>query len=228
MADKTNTIQNLKDTVKEFIQARQWDSFHSPKNLSIALSAEVAELMELFMWCESSESKQRFEQQRQEVGHEIVDILIYLLNLSWQHAIDLSKVLENKYQFTNYPDRPRNLMTDKNTPIETLKTTIKEFTIERDWNKFHSPKNICMALSVEASELLELFMWCESKESHKKLEEKREKVEEEAADVLYWLLQLCWQHNIDLSTALEKKMAINAQHYPVEKCKGTTLKYTEL
>jgi len=119
-------------------------------------------------------------------------------------------------------------MADSITPLDTLKTRVKEFTIQRNWEQFHSPKEICNALTIEAAELLQLFLWSNGPSSTQKLEQKREAVEDEAADVLYWLLQLSWQHNIDLSKALENKMLKNERKYPVELSKGNTRKYTEL
>jgi len=119
-------------------------------------------------------------------------------------------------------------MNDSATTLDALKTRVQEFTKQRSWEQFHSPKEICNALSIEAAELLQLFLWSDGPSSIQKLEQKREAVQDETADVLYWLLQLSWQHNIDLSKALENKMLKNEQKYPVALSKGNTRKYTEL
>lgn len=119
-------------------------------------------------------------------------------------------------------------MPDKIDTIASLKKKVEDFTKERDWTKFHSPKTLTQALSIEAGELMELFLWENNEDSKVALENKRESVEHEVADVFWWLLQLSWQYNIDLSDALKKKMEINQTRYPVEKAKGNTLKYTIL
>lgn len=119
-------------------------------------------------------------------------------------------------------------MSDKNTHLEDLKIMVEAFTKDRDWTQFHSPKTLTQALSIEASELMELFLWDNNNDSKQTLEKKRESVEHEMADVFWWLLQLSWQYNIDLTDALNKKMEINKKRYPVEKAKGNTKKYTVL
>ncbi|MGB8467374.1 MAG: nucleotide pyrophosphohydrolase [Candidatus Babeliales bacterium] len=119
-------------------------------------------------------------------------------------------------------------MHDMTTTLENLKSLVKNFTCAREWEKFHSPKELCDALTVESAELQEIFLWTDKESSKEKLERKRQAVLDEAADVLYWLLQLAWQHNIDLSSALEQKMLKNEAKYPVVLAKGNTKKYTEL
>ena len=109
-----------------------------------------------------------------------------------------------------------------------MKAWVEEFTVSRDWHLFHSPKNLTQALVIEATELMEIFLWSTDQDSKKRLDEKRKAVEEEMADVLWWLLQLSWQHNIDITKALQEKMKLNNAKYPIEKAKGNTLKYTEL
>ncbi len=119
-------------------------------------------------------------------------------------------------------------MHDQNTTITNLKKFINDFMQEREWVQFHSPKNVSMALSCEAAELMEHFLWVESSESHKVFETKRKEIEQEVADVAILLLEFCVTNNIDLSQAVHEKMALNGKKYPVEKSKGKTLKYTEL
>lgn len=119
-------------------------------------------------------------------------------------------------------------MSDKDTNLKDLKRMVEEFTKDRDWVQFHSPKTLTQALSVESSELMELFLWENNEDSKRALEDKRSSVENEMADVFWWLLQLSWQYNIDLTGALKRKMEINKKRYPIEKAKGNTKKYTTL
>lgn len=105
--------------------------------------------------------------------------------------------------------------------MEKLTKEILEFIAERDWEKFHSPKNIALSLSLEASEVLELFQWTEETRE-------REKLAGELSDVLYWLLLLAHKNTIDIEKAFHEKMSKNRMKYPVEKAKGIATKYTEL
>ena len=117
---------------------------------------------------------------------------------------------------------------DAQTTINDLKEIVKKFTEARLWTQFHSPKTLTQAVSIEASELMELFLWANNEDSKLILEQKRAEVESEMADVFWYLLQLSWQYDIDLSDALKNKMVINEKKYPVEKAKGNSLKYTVL
>lgn len=117
---------------------------------------------------------------------------------------------------------------DNNTTVAELKNLVQHFTQERDWQKFLSPKTISTYLSIEAAELLEKFVFVDNEESKQRLVDKQPEVEQEIADVFYWLMQMCWIYNIDLSTAVQAKMKANEGKYPVEKAKGNTAKYSEL
>lgn len=119
-------------------------------------------------------------------------------------------------------------MTDQTTTLQTLKDFMVAFGDERDWGQFHTPKNLSMALAAEAAELMELFMWIESRASSEELEKNRVDVEHEVADILSNLLLFCGRHNIDITAAFERKMKINALKYPVNKAKGKSTKYTAL
>ena len=119
-------------------------------------------------------------------------------------------------------------MNDSSTTISDLKKSMLKFVKERDWSQFHTPKNLAMALSQEASELLELFIWVESSKAEKHLEKNREAVEQEVADVFSYLLSFCSQNNIDLSAAFERKLALNREKYPINKSNELVKKYTEL
>lgn len=106
-----------------------------------------------------------------------------------------------------------------------LVNRIKKFCDDRDWSQFHDPKNLAISLSLEASEVLELYQWTKD---NKLKPERAEKINEELADVLYWLIMLSNHYNIDLVEALDKKMDQNEAKYPVEKARGKSDKYTEL
>ena len=109
-----------------------------------------------------------------------------------------------------------------------LQNKIREFNRERDWAQYHSPRNIAMALSVEAGELLELFLWSSDDGPQPPVESRRRKVGEEAADVLICLLNFCDQMNIDLLDVTNQKIEHNRLKYPVEKSIGRLEKHNEL
>jgi len=103
-----------------------------------------------------------------------------------------------------------------------------EFRRERDWEQFHTPKELAISLSIEASELLEWFQWKNDEEIAAKLNSnKREALEGEVADVVAYLSYLCHDLGIDIDAAVEAKIKKNAQKYPIEKVKGRSDKYTE-
>ena len=110
-----------------------------------------------------------------------------------------------------------------------LKEKVKEFCDERDWDQFHNAKELAIALSIEASELLEIFRWKTDKEVQELFlnEKKKEDIQDEMADILYFLVRIAQMYDIDLSEALDKKMEKNELKYPVEKAKGSSKKYNE-
>ena len=112
--------------------------------------------------------------------------------------------------------------------IEKIKEFQREFAKARDWEQFHTPKNLSMALSVEASELMEIFQWLTAEQSCSLDEKNKEKASEELADITYYILRIADLMNIDLEDAIWKKMKKNAEKYPVGKAKGNAKKYTEL
>ena len=117
--------------------------------------------------------------------------------------------------------------TDGKTTIAQLKEKVRLFVEEREWQQFHTPKNLSMNIVREATELMELFMWSDSgSESYKELEQKRQEVEDEVADVAFGLLNFCMRNNIDLAKAFDKKLAKTEQKYPVDEVKGKNQKYT--
>jgi dCTP diphosphatase len=113
--------------------------------------------------------------------------------------------------------------------LNSLQTKIDQFVSERDWDQFHSLKNLSMALSVESAELLELFQWLKEEEANRIPEDpkKLEALKDELADVFYYLLQISAKSGIDLEQALLDKIDKNAAKYPVEKARGNAKKYNE-
>jgi NTP pyrophosphatase (non-canonical NTP hydrolase) len=112
--------------------------------------------------------------------------------------------------------------------VSHIAKRLSDFARERDWEQFHSPKNIATALSVEAAELLEIFQWLTDEQSRELSREAMEKVKEEAADVLLYLIRLTDLLHIDLAAAVDAKLAANARKYPAHKAHGNSKKYTEL
>ena len=104
--------------------------------------------------------------------------------------------------------------------LEDLTRALRDFAAERDWEQFHSPKNLAMALSVEVAELTEHFQWLTQEESSNLSPEKRNGVSDELADVLIYLVRLADRLDIDLLQAAAQKMAVNAENYPVQKSRG--------
>jgi dCTP diphosphatase len=112
--------------------------------------------------------------------------------------------------------------------FDELAERLAAFARERDWEQFHSPKNLAMAISAEAAELLEQFQWLTEAQSRDLSAEAREAVALEMADVLLYLVRLADQLGVDLLDAAGRKLVINAGKYPVAKSRGNSRKYTEL
>ena len=119
---------------------------------------------------------------------------------------------------------------DTSTSLQQLKEEIKAFAVERDWEQFHTPKNLSMAIAAEAAELMEHFLWKEGTESVDVLQDplKRQQIAEELADILIFSLEFANIAEMDVATIIRAKMKANAIKYPVEKAKGRADKYTEL
>lgn len=109
-----------------------------------------------------------------------------------------------------------------------LRDALREFAAERDWDQFHSPRNLATALIVEAAELLEPFQWLDDEQSRNLPPETRAAVEQELADVLLYLVRLADRLDVDLAAAAQAKIARNAEKYPVEKARGSSRKVDEL
>ena len=114
------------------------------------------------------------------------------------------------------------------TQLEHLRDELREFAAARDWDQFHSPKNLAMALSVEAGELVEIFQWLSEEQSRRLAPEAKAAASDEIADVLLYLIRLGDKLGIDPIAAAQRKMVANAEKYPADKARGTAKKYTEL
>lgn len=112
--------------------------------------------------------------------------------------------------------------------LQELAQKVRAFGHARDWQQYHTPKNLAAALIVEAAELLEPFQWLTAEESLNLPANTHEAVRQEMADVLIYLISMANCLNIDLLTAAEDKLALNAQKYPVEHARGSAKKYTEI
>ena len=121
-------------------------------------------------------------------------------------------------------------LTDSTACIAELKNRILAFARERDWEQFHAPKNLSMALAAEAAELMEHFLWASPEKSREIANDpsKRRMIAEELADVVIYALEFANSTGLDVAGAIEDKMAANARKYPVEKARGRADKYNEL
>ena len=115
-----------------------------------------------------------------------------------------------------------------NSNLDKLKISLRGFAEARDWDQFHSPKNLSMALSAEVAEIVEHFQWLTEDQSKSLPTHKLAEVEEELADTFIYLIRLADKLDIDLLEAATNKIEINEKKYPVDKSKGNALKYTEL
>jgi dCTP diphosphatase len=106
-------------------------------------------------------------------------------------------------------------------PFEQIKTRLRDFAADRDWDQFHSPKNLSMALIVEASELVEHFQWLKQDESLVLSPEKLNEVAQEIADIQIYLVRIADKLGVDIEKAVDEKIAINEQKYPADKVRGS-------
>lgn len=111
--------------------------------------------------------------------------------------------------------------------LESLRDRLREFARQRDWDQYHTPKNLSMALIGEAAELVEHFQWVDGGQSHLLADRTRQSVEEELADILIYLVRISDKLDVDLYSAVERKLEINEKKYPAEKVRGSAKKYTE-
>ena len=113
------------------------------------------------------------------------------------------------------------------TDLDSVRERLKQFTHARDWAQFHSPKNLSMALSAEAGELLECFQWLTEEQSFNLSEKQLENVVDEIADLQLYLILLADKLNVDIVNAVKQKIQKNEEKYPVEKVRGSAKKYNE-
>ena len=111
--------------------------------------------------------------------------------------------------------------------LTILTQRLRDFAADRDWERFHSPKNLAMALAAETGELMEHFQWLTEAQSRELDPSQRELVAAELADVLLYLLRLADRLGVDLKTAAERKIAVNEKRYPVDRVRGSAKKYSE-
>lgn len=112
--------------------------------------------------------------------------------------------------------------------LDRLKATLARFAKERDWDQFHTAKNLAMGVSVEAAEIAEIFMWLTPEQGENLSKEEVAHLKDELADTFVYLLKLAGRYDIDLIAAAEAKMRKNAKKYPVGKSRGLAKKYTQL
>ncbi len=113
------------------------------------------------------------------------------------------------------------------TTLEQLKEKLRQFAIERDWDQFHSPKNLSMALIAEAAELVEHFQWLTEEQSRNLSPAKLDAIALELADIQIYLVRVADKLHLNLMQAVEKKLELNSQKYPADKVRGSSKKYTE-
>jgi NTP pyrophosphatase (non-canonical NTP hydrolase) len=113
------------------------------------------------------------------------------------------------------------------TDFDRIRKQVRRFVVEREWDQFHSPKNLSMALIVEAAEMVEHFQWLTEEQSCNLTPEKLAEVELELADIQIYLISLAEKLQLDLVAAVDKKLALNAEKYPADKVRGSFKKYTE-
>jgi dCTP diphosphatase len=117
-------------------------------------------------------------------------------------------------------------MDDSNTTLQDLKARMAEFVRERDWEQFHSPKNLAMSIAIEAAELMEHFQWLTIEDSKNLTSEHMVDIGEELADIIIYSLSLSNTLGLDLSQTVLDKMEKNSRKYPSEKVRGKSHKYT--
>lgn len=111
--------------------------------------------------------------------------------------------------------------------LQQLREQLREFATERDWDQFHSPKNLSMALIAEAAELVEHFQWLTEEQSRNISPEKLAEIELEIADIQIYLVRLADKLHVDVMAAVDKKLTINAKKYPPDKVRGSSKKYLD-
>lgn len=109
--------------------------------------------------------------------------------------------------------------------MQRIQSIIQKFSTERDWDKFHNPKNLSMALSVEASELVEIFQWLDLEQSANLSKDKKEHAKQEIADIAVYLIRMCMTLDVNLEDAIVEKMKLNEKKYPLINENGNKIEY---
>lgn len=220
--DNQTTILDLKQKVKTFVDERSWNQEpgHNIKNISTSIACEAVELMEIFKWPPESDIPVVIEVNMQEIKNEAADTAFAVLDFCNQLNIDLSDAVDGKMVLhaKKYPadaSYTRTYITDNTTTVSALKTKMKQFCNERNWK--HSAKSLSMDIVGEAAELMEIFNWKTEAEIAGVIKERIQDIKYEVADIAFALLSFCNELDIDLSSAMEEKIIINAQKYPIKK-----------
>jgi len=119
-------------------------------------------------------------------------------------------------------------MNDDLTTVRELRNFVEKFVDEREWVQFHCPKNMSMAIAIEAAELMEKFRWCDNSNSYKDAQNNKDEVEQELADILITAICFARVTGIDISSAVKRKLKLTEKKYPVHKAKGVCTKYDKL
>jgi len=120
------------------------------------------------------------------------------------------------------------LHNDEKTTIGELKILTKSFCEDRDWDRYHNPKDLAIGIITESSELLEYFRFKSPKEVEKLIQKQKENISEELADILFFILRFAQLYDVNLSKEFQKKIQKNAKRYTIEKSKGSNKKYPEI
>ncbi len=150
--------------------------------------------------------------------------------LSWKTRRRRKHRTKRRLHSETIRSQAKSLIVDQMTDntLNDLKHRLRDFAEARDWDQFHSPKNLSMALSAEVAEIIEHFQWLTEEQSKNLPKDKLEEVETELADTLIYLIRLADKLDIDLLKVAISKIELNEQKYPVEKSRGNAKKYTEL
>lgn len=120
------------------------------------------------------------------------------------------------------------MTSDHTTTVTELREKVRKFVDDRDWNKYHNPKDVAMSIAIEAAELLEHFQWVDENELDETVKERSTDLQDELADIMIYCLSFANAVGIDVSRAVTEKIQKNESKYPVEEVKGNYKKYTEI
>ncbi len=126
-------------------------------------------------------------------------------------------ILQTKENIIYIVKHEKTINNDTTTTVASLQKKVTQFIEERGWQQLNTPKNLSMHLAIEASKIMELFVWSDTQESMQILTKQRAEVEDALAAVAFNFLEFCGRYNIDLTRALERKIVLNAEKYPVSK-----------